>query len=191
VATLAFSFDRRHTNLVNTPAMLTFLWSLAGRLTGRDSVPALEETRVGRRMVVDLSEFYGIPGNVRIRRVAESAEEPLVFALEQDAAHVVPQFRKAGIYELGHEKRYQDRNRFIAVNGPAGEGSLSPVTEQQARETFGAQGVSIRLPGDGAEGVPSGTELWPWVLALLIALYGAEGVAGLILSLRKQEAART
>jgi len=191
IVTLGFSFNRKHTNLVGTPAMLSFIWRLADHLTGRDARPALEETRVGRRMVLDLSEFHGIHGQMRLRHLAEEPEAPEMFPLDQGLEHVVPRFASTGIYEFGHEKRYQDRSRFVAVNNPSGEGTLRRLSEERTYEAFGRHGHSMHLPGDAREGIAAGTEVWPWVLALLLVLYGVEAAAGLILSLRKQETART
>jgi len=191
VVTLGFSFNRTHTNLVGTPAMLSFVWRLANHLTGRDALPILEETKVGRGMVLDLSDFYGIHGNVTLRPLGESSDAPQIFPLDADLKHVVPRFASTGIYEFGHEKRYQDRSRFITVNGPSGEGTLRRLSKQMVDQAFGAHGHSMHRLGDAREGIPSGTEVWPWVLALLLMLYGVEAVAGLVLSLRKQEVART
>jgi hypothetical protein len=192
IVTLGFSFARRYTNLVGTPAMLTFAWQLADHLTGRDSLPEREATRAGRQMAIDLSEFRGIHGNMRLLRVGDDSEEPQLFALEKEDESVIPRFEKKGVYEFGHEKRYRDRSRYIAVNGPGGgEGDTKPLTEERMLSVLGEPGHSVFLPADANKDIPSGTELWPWFLALLAVAYGAEAVAGHFLSLRKQEEART
>ena len=187
IATLGFSFTPADTNLIRTPAMLSFIWQLSDYLTGRTVQRPLEETKVGRQAVLDLSDLHGIHGRARLRRVGDDEVEPTFFSLEDQKEQVVQRFPEAGVYELGHEKRYQDRNRFVAVNVSPGEGDLSRLSEEQLKEALGSVGWSRCSPEDAMEGIRVGTELWPWVLALLIVLFGLEAICGLVLSLRKKE----
>lgn len=190
IATLAFPLAREFTSLVQTPAMLTFVWQVADYLTGRTALPPLEETKTGRQMALDLSDLRGIHGNARLRHVTDKGMKAELFPLAENTEQIVSRFDRSGVYELGHEKRYQDRSRFVAVNVPPSEGDLSPLSKERLAEALGAERCSLRMPDVAAKDIPSGTELWPWALALLAVLYGVEAIAALILSLRKQEAAR-
>ncbi len=209
VVALAFGVELSRGNLALTKAFPKLVWRLIDHLTGRLRRLPPDALIAARPAVLDAAETsFALAAELELQPAvadprpsaghagATGSEAVPAPVAATPAARALPVSPRQGVtlpgLPVGHYRLAPRRSgsalagyfRPIAVNPDLKESATARLDEPGLRELLG---VPARVVPGAAVGdlAPRGFELWPWVVAILIAAYAAEGIGAYLAGVRR------
>ncbi len=181
-----FDCDMRATAFPRSSAFLPLVQTVLNYLTGDDAIPAADAMRAGDTHYMHFPEFRELGGEVLL-----SGPTTYRFAVDADGWVRVSDVFLAGNYEVTHTGLPGRRARMLSVNPVRGESDLTQADDALLTEVFGETQVEWVPFESLAEGYTYRSEIWQWLLALVMVALLVESLAGAWQTARRREVVRT